>query len=184
MSAAALVVCPLSRLAETLASSRARSVVTLLARSQRQDLPAFEGLAHLALDLSDIVTPRAGHVPPGANHVAALLDFARRWDRRAPLLLHCYAGVSRSTAAAFAVSCALQPGRPERDIAAELRAAAPSATPNPRLVALADAALGRRGRMVSAISAIGRGTDCFEGEVFRLAVPSAVGPGQMPAYQL
>lgn len=182
MSGAALVVCPLSRLAGTLAASGARSVVTLLARDQRHGLPALDGIAHLALDLADISAPRAGHVLPGADHVAALLTFAGRWDRRSPLLLHCYAGVGRSTAAAYAVACALQPGRDEGEIAAALRAASPSATPNPRLVALADAALGRRGRMAAAIAAIGRGAECFEGEVFRLAMPPAA--DQIPAYQL
>ena len=177
MRESALVVCPLSRLGEALGRSGARHVVTLLARDRRHDLPAFDGLAHLALDLSDISAPRAGHVLPEADHVAALLDFARRWDRRAPLLIHCYAGVSRSTAAAYAVACALQPARHEGEIAAGLRAAAPSATPNPRLVALADAALGRRGRMTAAIAAIGRGAECFEGDVFRIAVPPLAGPG-------
>ena len=179
---AALVVCPLSRLGETLAASRARSVVTLLARDRHRDLPDLGDRAHLVLDLSDIAEPLPGHVLPGAEHVAALLAFARRWDGRAPLLLHCYAGVSRSTAAAFALACALDPGRPEADVAAALRAASPSATPNPRLVALADAALGRGGRMSAAVAGIGRGADCFEGEVFRLAVPA--GASQMPAYQL
>ena len=168
---ARVYVCPQSRLLETLDGSGARSVVTLLAADARADLPPLPGLARLMLDVSDIAAPRTGLALAGETHVAALLDFARAWDRREPLLIHCYAGVSRSTAAAYAVACALDPGRDEAELADDLRRASPSATPNPRLVALADAALGRSDRMVDAIRGIGRGRDCFEGEVFCLDLP-------------
>ena len=173
-------VCPQSRLAGAVAASGARSVVTLLAADRRAGLPLLPGVARLMLDVSDIAAPRDGFALAGEVHVAELLRFARAWDRRHPLLIQCYAGVSRSTAAAYAIACALDPGRDEGEIAAALRTASPSATPNPRLVALADAVLGRAGRMVEAIRAIGRGQDCFEGEVFTLDVPAG---DQTPAYQ-
>ncbi len=64
----------------------------------------------------------------------------------------------------------LAPERDEAEIAAALRAASPSATPNPRLVAIADGLLGRSGRMVAAIAAIGRGAEAFEGVPFTLAL--------------
>ena len=177
---AAIHVCPLSRLAGTLAETRAGTVVSLLT-GPSQGLPAMAGRRHLRLDVADIADPRAGYTLAGDAHVAALLDAVRAWDRRAPLLIHCWAGVSRSPAAAFAAACALRPEDDEVGIARELRAASPSATPNPRLVALADAALGRRGRMTAAVAAIARGRDCFEGDVFRLAVPAA--KDQIPAHQ-
>ena len=41
---------------------------------------------------------------------------------------------------------------------------------NARLVAVADDILGRNGRMVDAIAAIGRGADAFEGTPFHLKV--------------
>ncbi len=167
----AVHVCPLSRLGETLAASRARSVVTLLARDQQDAVPPLPGVERLVLDLSDISEPRAGYTLAGEAHLVDLLAFAGAWTRQHPLLIHCYAGVSRSTAAAFAIVCALDPATAPRDIAARLRRASPSATPNPRLVALADAALARDGLMVDAIRAIGRGRDCYEGDVFSLAVP-------------
>ena len=67
--------------------------------------------------------------PPGEGHVRALLDFARSWDRRAPLVIHCFAGISRSTAAAYSVAAALAPKRDEAELAATLRRLSPSATP-------------------------------------------------------
>jgi predicted protein tyrosine phosphatase len=92
----------------------------------------------------------------------------RSWDRAAPLVIHCYAGVSRSTAGAFVSACALNPRRAEAEIARDIRRLSPTATPNARIVALADQMLGRDGRMVTAIEAIGRGVECYEGHPFHL----------------
>ena len=167
-----IVVCPLSRLAATLDESRAGSVVTLLAHGFAASLPVLEPVRHLTIDISDISVPQDGHVLPAETHVERLLGFVTAWDRRSPLLIHCYAGVSRSTAAAYAAFCALNPDLGEEEVAFRLRAASATATPNPRLVALADTALGRCGRMIAAIQRIGRGEDCYEGAVFRLDLPA------------
>lgn len=175
-------VCPLSRVGTVLDASGARSIVSLLALDHR--VPRFTVVPdqrHLHLALSDIVVETRDFVLPQGNHVERLLAFVEAWDRRAPLLIHCYAGVSRSTAASFIALCALHPGRTEAEHAAVLRRAAPTATPNLRLVTLADAVLGRDGRMVAAIEAIGRGADCFEGVCFALDVPDAVEAGARPA---
>ena len=160
-----IVVCPLSRLAATLEESRAGSVVTLLARGFGATLPPLGSVRHLTIDISDITVPQDGHVLAAETHMERLLGFVAAWDRRSPLLIHCHAGVSRSTAAAYAAFCALNPGLGENEVA-------PTATPNPRLIALADPALGRGGRMIAAIQGIGRGEDCFEGAVFRLDLPA------------
>jgi predicted protein tyrosine phosphatase len=58
--------------------------------------------------------------------------------------------------------------RDEKSIA--LRSASPTATPNARIVSLADRLLGRDGRMVAAIETIGRGVLATEGTPFRLDV--------------
>ena len=92
----------------------------------------------------------------------------RSWDRAAPLVVHCWAGISRSTAAAFVSVCALRPERDEREIAWAIRRASPTAMPNIRIVTFADAMLQRKGRMVAAVEAIGRGVECYEGHPFRL----------------
>ena len=167
---ARLVVCSLSRLGATLTGSGASSVVTLLRRGEPAPRLAANR-KHLRLELSDIVEARDGHVLTTGEHLDRLFGFADAWDRRAPLLLHCYAGVSRSTAAAYVLACRLEPLADEADIARRLRSASPTATPNPRLVSLADRSLGRAGRMCAAIEGIGRGAECFEGEPFSLVVP-------------
>jgi predicted protein tyrosine phosphatase len=120
--------------------------------------------------MSDIVDHSPGQVLPDAAHVDALIAFVRGWDRREPMLIHCFAGVSRSTASAYIAACLLAPHRDEREVALALRAASPTATPNSRFVALADAALGRSGRMREAITSIGRGAECLEGAPFALEI--------------
>jgi predicted protein tyrosine phosphatase len=62
--------------------------------------------------------------------------------------------------------CALAGDGSEERLARELRSHSPQATPNRRIVALADDLLARRGRMVDAVAAIGRGEDAMEGRIF------------------
>jgi predicted protein tyrosine phosphatase len=86
-----------------------------------------------------------------------ILDFVGLWGRDVPILIHCYAGISRSTATAFITACAHNPNADEEEIALALRAASSTASPNRRFIALADAELGRSGRMSRAIDKIERG---------------------------
>lgn len=170
-----IYVCPLSQVEATIFSAKPTHVVSLLALRHR--VSAFPTIApenRLHLALSDIVTETPSYVLPEAGHVSRLLAFVENWDRKGNLLIHCYAGVSRSTAAAFVALCALDGTTRETDHARRLRAASPTATPNPRLVALADAALDRDGRMIEAVAALGRGAECFEGNVFSLGLPQLV----------
>ena len=166
-----LHVCSLARIEEVVEKTGARSMVTLLSPGTGvKRPPAIAPERHLNLAVSDIVDAAPGQVLPEASHIDAFLDFVRRWDRKAPMLIHCFAGVSRSTASAFIAACTLAPHRDEHEIARALRAASPTATPNARFVALADARLQRAGRMSEAIASIGRGEMCFEGHPFALEI--------------
>lgn len=164
-----LHVCPLSRLHDVVAETGARHVVTLINVGSAVERPAaIAPDRHLFIGVSDILEPLDDHVVPGPEHLELLLPFVRSWDREAPLVFHCWAGISRSTAAAYITACALLPDWSEREIAWRLREASPTATPNGRLVALADQILGRGGRMVDAIARIGRGQEAMEGTPFTL----------------
>jgi predicted protein tyrosine phosphatase len=161
-------VCSLARLHETVTGTGARHIVSLLGDERVERPHGIAAENHLWLRLHDISSPLDGYVLPEQEHVADLLQFVRSWDRRAPLVVHCYAGISRSTASAFASVCALASHRDEASIAQALRRASPTATPNMRIVGLADRLLGRDGRMIAAIETIGRGVIAAEGEPFRL----------------
>ena len=162
-------VCSLALVEPTAKATGAKRLVTLLNPKTGHFRPVtIAEEHHLVLDMSDIVEPQDGLIAPEAKHVRALLAFARGWDRQEPMIVHCYAGVSRSTAAAFIIACALNEARAEHDVASAIRRSSPTATPNRRLVALADRELKRSGRMLDAIDAIGRGVDCEEGVPFTL----------------
>jgi predicted protein tyrosine phosphatase len=158
-------VCSLASVHDVIKASEVRHIVTCLADESFGETPAviMEG-RHLKLLMHDIEAELDGCVLPNASHVGDLIAFVKAWDRQAPMLIHCFAGISRSTAAAFIALCTLNPNTPENVLARELRKASPSATPNRRLVALGDDALGRAGRMIRAAEEIGRGQ-------FELAAP-------------
>ena len=162
-------VCSLARLHEIVEDTGARNVVSLIGDEANFVRPkSVTADNHLWLRLHDISAPLDGYIVPGEEHVADLIRFVRGWDRRSPLVVHCYMGISRSTASAYASVCALNPRRDELDIAQALRRASPTATPNIRIVSLADRLLGRDGRMVAAIETIGRGCLAEEAAPFRL----------------
>ncbi|ESX62079.1 protein tyrosine/serine phosphatase [Mesorhizobium sp. LSHC422A00] len=164
-------VCSLAKLEETVARTGAERVLSLLAAGTEVTRPAsISRENHLHLVMHDIAVAQDGMTMPGEDHVRNLLDFARRWDRAKPMVVHCYAGISRSTASAYIIAAALAPKRDESELARTLRKLSPSATPNPRLIAVADTLLSRQGRMIEAIEAIGRGADAFEGTPFVLKI--------------
>ncbi|HEV8599614.1 MAG TPA: hypothetical protein VGQ69_09665 [Gemmatimonadales bacterium] len=149
-----ILVCPLSKVGEQISAHRPGCVISLL-----DPAGGFPELGpqyldrHLRLGFHDILSPAENLVMPAAEHVAELLRFLEAWDRGDPLLVHCRAGISRSPAAAFIAACFLNPEIRENEIALALRRAAPLARPNETLVALADDALGRAGRMNEALRA-------------------------------
>jgi len=160
-----LIVSPLPQVEHLLAEHRPSHLVTLASPGAEA---AFDAEHRLDLRFNDIAAPREGLVAPSAEHVGALLAFAEGWAGPRPLLIHCWAGVSRSTAAAYVIACACTaPGR-EAAWAARLRDAAPTATPNPLIVAHADRLLDRGGAMIRAVEAIGRGVETDWGAPFEL----------------
>jgi predicted protein tyrosine phosphatase len=164
-------VCSLARLHATVAETRASRVLTLINQNTVVERPpSIPEPHHLFIGMSDILEPLEGHILPGEEHARRAIDFISDWDRASPLVVHCWAGVSRSTAAAFTAACLLRPDVPETHFATLIRERSPTATPNLRFVAAADHLLGRGGRMVEAITAIGRGVDCFEGVPFSIAL--------------
>ena len=159
----------LARLHETVTRTNASHVVTLINAATVVERPGvITPDRHLFIGVSDITAPLDGHIMPSEAHVHTLLDFVKQWNRMHPIVIHCWAGISRPTAAAFITACALFPHQDELRIARRLRQASASATPNPVLVSAADQILKRQGRMVSAIQSIGRGADAFEGTPFHL----------------
>ena len=151
-----LIVCGLAEVPAIIAARTPSHMITLLDAASMIETPA--GLPpdhHLRLSVNDIAEPTEGLILPSADLVHRLLAFGRAWDARTPMIVHCWAGISRSSASAFILACDRNPDADERLIAMRMRRAAKHAYPNRKIIALADDILGRGGRMVDAVEAMG-----------------------------
>ena len=164
-----IIVCGLRQAQEQIDLHGARSVIGIL--SPETQHPVYRGISdsqHLRLSFSDINEETAGLTAATLGDAQRLIDFIRDWKRNDALLVHCWAGISRSTATAFAAMCLLNPEVDEKVLAARLRAASASATPNKLITEKVDHLLRRDGRMVDAVASIGRGVNAYEGTPFKI----------------
>lgn len=160
-----LLVGPLDAVSTVFHEYKPIRVISLLSPSQEP--PRFSpDIPHLCLFFNDITETREGYIAPNEEIVNSLLEFGKEWIEPEPMLVHCWMGISRSTAAAMILGCALAPNRDEEDFAQALRIASPSATPNRLMIQIADRLLNRNGRMTHAVQKIGRGAEASIGTPF------------------
>ena len=165
----AIFITPYSAVEATVKRHKPSHVITLLDPQTLVATP--RGIArerHLRLGIDDITEPAMGSVVPSSEHVSDILAFAKSWDRKQPILVHCWAGISRSTAAAFILLSDIHGAGSEYEIARGLRARAPHAQPNRLMVRHADALMGRGGHMIDAVATMGPARVVWEGEVVEL----------------
>ena len=103
----------------------------------------------LRLLIADVVT-ELGATEADVRRIIRLAESLRSGTGR--ILIHCEAGVSRSSAAALIMyACWLGPGR-EREAMGRVLAQRPVAVPNRRMVELADELLDRGGRLAEVLA--------------------------------
>ena len=168
----AIIVCPLSKLSKLVKAKKPDRVVSILdPGSTFPKLGAAYVGRHLRLEFHDIHFPTQDYVLPSATHIDRLLRFLDRWDPQDSLLIHCRAGIGRSTATAYIAACYHNPDIDELKIAAQLRLASTTARPNKTLIRIADNAMARNGRMVKAVESSLHDLpwlDVAEGEPFQI----------------
>ena len=165
-----ILITPFSAIDETVRRFRPSHLLTLMVEPFVPTPASIRPDRHLRVSVHDVIEPADGILCPDLNHVAGLLDFARGWDRASPFLIHCWAGISRSTAAGYIVLCDLHGPGHERRIAQMLRFHAPYAQPNRLMIRHADQLLERKGRMIAAIGELPSPQPAWEGEVVRLPI--------------
>jgi predicted protein tyrosine phosphatase len=116
--------------------------------------------AKLELRFHDVIEDEPELLPPQRSHVARLLEFGRSLQRepigQAHLLVHCHAGISRSSASMALLIAQAVPDRPAEQVFADVLAIRPQIWPNLRIVEMGDALLGRNGAMVAAVVGVYR----------------------------
>ncbi len=114
--------------------------------------------AKLELRFHDIIEDEPGELPPQYAHVEQLLAFGRRLDGEtgAHLLVHCHAGISRSSASMALLIAQALPDRAATSVFADVLAIRPQIWPNLRIVEMGDALLRRQGALVAAVAGIYR----------------------------
>jgi predicted protein tyrosine phosphatase len=125
------------------------------------DPPAFAEFPphrRLALRFHDIIEVTPERLAPSRDDVGRLLEFGREMSEPAQshLLVHCHAGVSRSTAATALILAQMHPERPARAVLDAVAQMRPRAWANLRMLEFGDALLGRNGEIVAAAGAIYR----------------------------
>ena len=104
----------------------------------------------LVLRFDDVIDGDDEYQVATEADIVRLLAFDRDHAPDDALVIHCTAGISRSTAALVLLLAQRRPGE-EAEIFAELRAIRPKAWPNSRIIAIGDALLGREGKLVAAL---------------------------------
>ncbi len=114
--------------------------------------------AKLELRFDDIVEDVAGQRAPSADDVARILAFGRDLVAEprpsAHLLVHCHAGISRSTAAMALIVAQTLPDAPADTVVGLVHGIREKAWPNLRLIEFGDAQLRRNGTLVAAVHAL------------------------------
>ena len=121
-----------------------------------QDFAAYGPHRRLTLRFDDIIETTPGMLLPELHHIERLLEFggglaSAEGDPLAHLLVHCHAGISRSTASMTILLAEARPKADEDALFAHIRTIRAQAWPNSRMIALADDLLGREGKLVAAL---------------------------------
>lgn len=166
-----IVVCPLENIDDIAEQHQCKEMISLMSPGHEFDRPTqISQDKHLHVGMNDINFETDGLIPPDEAHVTRVIEFAKNWDQKNPLLIHCWFGVSRSPAAAILTSLAIAPEQDDFELANRLRQASPSATPNRRIIEIGDKLLNRGGRLSQAVNSIGRGREASQGTPFVLAL--------------
>jgi len=118
---------------------------------------AYDPHHRTTLHFHDAVEPAPNIWLPQVKHVEDILAFGRAFERdradrpEAHLLIHCHAGISRSTAAMTSLLAQAYPDETEERIFEHLVAIRPQAWPNSLMIGFADDLLGRGGRLKAAL---------------------------------
>lgn len=141
-----IIVCSLKDLETVCVSIKPSHVISVIDPGYAPKTP--ENVKnHLKLGFDDIIevssknqifrlnTDDIPQLPPNINHINSIIEFTDTWDKKTPIVIHCWCGVSRSMATASYLMCKEDPLNIDRNIR-YIRSIAPHANPNKVLIKL------------------------------------------------
>src|SRR6516162_2437779 len=155
-----ITICGIPELGEHSAAAGVTHVLSFLGPNSPDppELAEFAPHRRLILRFHDVIEPRPDHIAPTRGDVERLLIFGREVSETpgAHLLVHCRAGVSRSTATAALILIQANPEWRARAALDAVAAIRPRAWHNLLILEFGDALLGRNGEIAAAAGAIYR----------------------------
>jgi predicted protein tyrosine phosphatase len=115
---------------------------------------AYDPHFRATLRFHDAIEPDRDILLPQKGDVEAILTFGRDATEAGGLLIHCHAGISRSTAATLMILAQAHPNDDEDELADRLLQTRPQSWPNSRMISFADELLDRNGRLMAATASI------------------------------
>ncbi|HYN38991.1 MAG TPA: protein-tyrosine-phosphatase [Rhodospirillales bacterium] len=150
----AITICGLSEL-PTYAGTGISHVVSILdpVWPDPAEFDSWQAHRRVVWRFDDVVEANSGYSAPTRGDVEAIIALGLELaaEPATHLLIHCHAGVSRSTATAVILMAQHNPGR-EADVFAELTRVRPRSWPNALMLKFADEQLGRSGALVDALT--------------------------------
>ena len=121
---------------------------------------AYGEHARLELKFHDIIEETPGFIAPQHEHVGRMLEFGQELlcdpENVRHLLVHCHAGISRSTASMTLLLAQAQPDLSAAQVLAQVVHIREKAWPNLRILTLGEELLGRQGEFTKAAGAVYR----------------------------
>ena len=146
-----IFVCGVHNLEYAINSIKPDSLISVVQESYQPDEKISSKInKHLRISIDDIVDKQLGKVIPTKKNVEILLKFFETMDLNKPTVIHCLAGISRSSACALILR-RTQTDIPDIELVSKFRSLMPHAHPNKLLIEYADSLLNRKGELIASL---------------------------------
>jgi len=140
-----LKICGVAELHEVITAYQPTRIISTITQSEALNLPA----AHLHINVGDITSDLDGHVLPAMHHLLEVLEFTKNLTDDDRLLIHCFAGMSRSTA--FAIAVLIQHGMDYVEAFKHVAMIRPILLPNRLIIKLIDQHFSLQGDLINLV---------------------------------
>ena len=148
----------LSKVTQSMYEHDITHVISLLRGDEMEEVllpPRFNRTNWLRLDMDDVIDHNDKHAPK-LNQIIYILDWTNKLPKDSNVLVHCHAGISRSTAVALMLKVRELGVDRIPDAVKWLVDHRPIACPNPVITDYADQLLGANGKLFDAAETVAK----------------------------